>query len=108
MDAAGVEMLRRFGEKFPVTGLTTSPDVMQELTVFDDFLEEHVQKNRICSVQCMLLWNEWVLSFRRRISGFPRLIHEQEFRNVVTDRFGVGIVRYESLGEVYPGIKFVS
>ena len=62
-----------------------------ELKAFDEFLANHVRPNRICSVQCMLLWSEWVRTFRRRISGFPKLIGEEEFRNAITGAFGVEI-----------------
>jgi len=107
IDKGNLDTLNQFGEKFRLTGIDVSPDEFHELEVFDTFLKRHVQANRICDVQCMLLWNEWVLSFRRRISGFPNLIREKEFRNVITDKFGVEIANYDMRGAVYPGIKFV-
>src|SRR5208337_4212984 len=107
LDKASRDMLTRFGEQFQVAGIGYSPDGSNELKVFDEFLANHVRPNRICSVQCMLLWSEWVRMFRRRISGFPKLIGEEEFRNVITDAFGVEIANDGYRGRVYPGIKFV-
>jgi hypothetical protein len=107
MDTANLEMLNRFGEQFRLSGIDISPEEFDELRVFDEFLARHVQPNRICDVQCMLLWNEWVLTFRRHIRGFPNLILEKEFRGVITDKFGVEIANDGFRGAVYPGIRFV-
>jgi hypothetical protein len=101
-----LEMLNRFGEQFRLT-VDISEDEIRELKVFDDFLAHHVQTNMICDVQCMLLWSEWVRSFRNQIQGFPKLILEKEFRTVIMDKYGVGITEDESRGAVYPGIRFV-
>lgn len=100
-------VLNRSGKKVRLAGTDASPDDGGELRVLADFMECHVQKNRICDVQCMLLWNEWVRSFRSRGLGFPERIRENEFRHAVTNTFGVEIANYGSRGPVYPGIKFV-
>jgi len=102
-----LDVLNKFGEKFRLTVVDVGSGDVHELEVFDYFLENHVQPNRICDVQCMLLWNEWIRHFRGRVSGFPKLIHEKEFRGVITDRFGVEIVNNGARGLIYPGIKFV-
>jgi hypothetical protein len=97
----------RFGEKFRSAGVDVSREECRELAIFEDFLEHHVQVNRICTVQCMLLWSEWIRSFRRRSRGFPDIIREKEFRSVITDKFGVEIANDGFRGAVFPGIKFV-
>jgi len=88
-------------------GVDISPGELDELRAFDEFLARHVQANGICDVQCMLLWNEWVRTFRRNTHGFPKLILEKEFRSVIMDRFGVGISNEGFRGNVYPGIQYV-
>jgi hypothetical protein len=92
---------------FPLAGIGTSPDEGTELRIFDEFLARHIQPDGICDVQCMLLWSEWVRTFRRLTAGFPRLIGEEEFRSVITDRFGLEIASDGFRGKVYPGIRFV-
>ena len=89
MDKANLEMLNRFGDQFRLTGIEISHEEIHELRVFDEFLAQHVQPNGIYNVQCMLLWSEWVRTFRSQIQGFPKLIREKEFRSVITDKFGV-------------------
>jgi len=101
------EVVNRFGEKFRVNGIDFGPEESHELTIFDEFLEHHVQANGICDVQCMLLWSEWLRSFRSRASGFPKLIREKEFRNAITDRFGIVVANLDIRGAVYSGIKFI-
>lgn len=104
---ADAEVLNQFGEQFRVTGIEISDDEISELRIFDDYLARHVQPNRICDVQCMLLWNEWVRTYRRQTHEFPKLIREKEFRSVITDKFGTGIADDGFRGPVYQGIKFV-
>ena len=100
-------MLDRFCEQFRLTGTETSLEEVLELRTFDEFLARHVQPNGIYDVQCMLLWSEWVRSFRHLTSGFPKLIGEKEFSSVITDKFGLEIASNGFRGEVYPGIRFV-
>jgi hypothetical protein len=107
MDQADHEIPDRFGEKFRLTGIDSSPEDTHEIKVLEQFLGGHVQQNQICEVPCMLLWNEWVRTFQRRTPGFPKLIREKEFRTVITENFGIKIVSTGTRGEVYPGIKFV-
>ena len=107
MGGESLEMLNRFGEQFRLTMSDISDDEIGELKVFDEFLARHVQPNMIFDVQCMLLWSEWVRSFRNQIKGFPKLILEQEFRTVIMDKYGVGIAEDGFRGAVYPGIRFV-
>jgi hypothetical protein len=100
-------VLNQFGEQFRVTGIEISDDEISELRIFDEFLANHVQPNRICDVQCMLLWNEWVRTYRRQTHEFPKLVREKEFRSVITDKFGTGIADDGFRDPVYPGLKFV-
>jgi len=102
-----LEMMTLFGDQFRLTVNDVSEDEIRELKVFEDFLAHHVQTNMICDVQCMLLWSEWVRSFRNQIKGFPKLILEKEFRTVIMDKYGVGIAEDGFRGAVYPGIRFV-
>jgi hypothetical protein len=106
-EKADGDMLNRFGEQFRLSGIEISSEEFRELAVFDEFLACHVQPNKVCDVQCMYLWNEWVRTYRRRSRGFPKLILEKEFRSVITDKFGVVIVTDGNRGAVYPGLKFV-
>lgn len=107
IDKENLDALNRFGEKFKLTGIYGNPSEIHELNVFEAFLADHVQPNRICDVQCMLLWSEWVRTCQRQTYGFPNLIREREFRNAITDKFGVEIANYGFRGAVYPGIRFV-
>ena len=84
-----------------------SPAEFNELSLFEEFMEQHVQQNGICDVQCMLLWSEWVRAFRRKSPGFPSLIREKEFRIAILDAFNIGIATDAFRGLVYSGIKFV-
>jgi len=100
-------MADRFSEKFQSAGIDISAEEFEELRVFNEYLEYHVQRNMICNVQCMLLWNEWVRTFRRQVHGFPKLIREKEFRDVIMDTFGIDIVNDTSRGAIYPGLKYI-
>jgi len=97
----------RFFELFRLGGIDVSPEELQELSIFDEFLGRHVQESVICSVQCMLVWNEWVRTFRRRTHEFPHLIREKEFRSVLTEKFGLGIADESHRGAVFAGIRYV-
>jgi hypothetical protein len=107
MEKADREILNQFGEKFRLHGIDAGPEDTHEIKVLEMFLLRHVQRNQICDVQCMLLWNEWVRTFQRRTPGFPKLIREKEFRNVITENFRITIANTSSRGAVYPGLKFV-
>jgi hypothetical protein len=107
MEEADREMLNQSGEKFRLTGIDFGPEDTHEIKVLEQFLGRHVQMNQICDVQCMLLWNEWVRTFQRRTPGFPKVIREKEFRNVILDNFGIKIANTSSRGAIYPGLKFV-
>jgi len=107
IDRESLDTLNRFSEKFKLTGIEGNHSEIYELTIFETFLADHVQQNRICDVQCMLLWSEWVRTCQRQTSGFPTLIREKALRSVITDTFGVEIANHGYWGPVYPGIKFV-
>jgi hypothetical protein len=107
MDPVNPEMMARFGEKFLLVDTVVSPEEYHELKVLEQFLDRHVRPVGIRDVQCMLLWSEWVRTFRRRTPGFPKLVRENEFRSVITDKFGIEIIHDNIRGPVYPGIRFV-
>ena len=107
MDKTNLGMLNQFGEQFRLTGIDIDQEEIHELRVLDEFLARHVQPNGIYDVQCMLLWSEWVRTFRRQIRGFPKLIRENEFRSVITEKFGLAVAENDFRGAVYPGIRFV-
>ncbi len=96
----------QFSDVFP--GETSlNADDLNELKMFSEFLEEHVQLNGCFDVQCMLLWNEWVRTFRRHASGFPGLIREKEFRSAMTEGLGAAVATDGWRGAVYLGLRFV-
>ena len=107
MESTDREVLTRFGEQIRQSRISISPEEFQELRILDEFMTCHVQHNKVYDVQCMYLWNEWVREFRSRSRRFPKLILEKEFRKVITDVFGVAIIRDGSRGSVYPGLRFV-
>jgi hypothetical protein len=94
-------------DRFRMTGIDLSPDEVNELEVFEEFLERHVQPNRNRDVQCMLLWSEWVRTYRRHVPGFPDLIREREFQTVIMDRFSTEIATDGKRGFVYTGVQFL-
>ncbi len=97
----------RFNEHYQSGGFDISLEGFSELRVFYEFLALHVQPSRICDVQCMRLWSEWVRTFQRRTNDFPKQVLEKEFRSAVRDIFGVTVARDGSRGTVYPGLRFV-
>jgi hypothetical protein len=107
MNKAGSVRKDSAGGILSLAGISVDPAEAEELRVFQEFLERHIQANGICDVQCMLLWSEWVRAFRRAVPGFPNLIREKEFRGVIADTYGVGIAHDGFRGAVYPGIRFV-
>jgi hypothetical protein len=108
METAGPSILDQFEEKFRLDGIAAGLDGSQEFRVFEDFLGRHVQANRICDVQCMLLWNEWVRTYRRQTPGYPKRILEKEFREIITENYDVKIAHHDiRRGAVYHGIKFI-
>jgi len=107
MNTTNSVMLDRFNERYQLNSVDISPDEVSELNVFHEFLVHHVQPGRTCDVQCMRLWSEWVRSFQRRTNGFPQQVLEKEFRNAITDIFGVVVAEDGFRGTIYPGLRFV-
>ena len=91
-----------------MNGIDLSREEEEELKILGEFLDRHVVSHRIGDVQRMLLWNEWVRTYRRRTRGFPGLIREQEFSKAVTGLFGAGIATDGWRGPVFTGIRYVS
>lgn len=108
LDNTNISVLNRFYEKVRSTGIDIRLEEFCELTIFSEFLASHVQQDGIGHVQCMLLWNEWVRTFRRHTKKFPKLILEKEIHSIMKDQFGVEIADYGFRGKVYPGIRFVT
>ncbi len=88
-------------------GIEISPEELDELKTFEDFLSLHLKASAICDVQCMLLWTEWVRFYRREKKKVPELILEKEFRNLIVNRFDLSIGEDGFRGYIYPGIKYV-
>ena len=107
MNTANLEMLNRFDQRFRLSGIDISLDEFSEHKTFFEFLAHHVQPNRICDVQCMRLWSEWVRTFQRRKNGFPKQILEKEFSSTVREVYGVPIAVDGFRGAIFPGIQFV-
>jgi hypothetical protein len=106
--AGSCGILEMFGIETGPGGMDISPEEYRELRVFDEFLANHVQPNKIYNVQCMMLWTEWVRVFRRQTHTFPKLVLEQEFKDSVTNRFGVKVSYDAMRGSVYPGLRFIA
>jgi hypothetical protein len=106
-DPMNYGILNQFIEQIPREGIDISAEEFNEILILDEFLSGHVMENRTCDVQCMLLWSEWVRTFRRNIPGFPNIIREKEFRSLITDMYDVGIGDDGFRGDVYPGLRFV-
>jgi hypothetical protein len=108
MKTTSPDLPDQFAEKFRSTGIDIGIEEVSELKVLEEFLGRHVMANRICDVQCMMLWSEWVRTFRCQTTGYPKLILEKEFRKVIMDNYGIKVANYNGFrGPVYPGIKFV-
>lgn len=84
-----------------------TPGELTELAAFQDFLTRFVKIRTDCTVQCMLLWTEWVRFYKKKTKEFPALILEKDFRDLITSRFSLTVSEDESRGFVYPGLKFV-
>jgi hypothetical protein len=84
-----------------------TPGELTELAAFQDFLTRFVKIRTDCTVQCMLLWTEWVRFYKKKTREFPALILEKDFRDLVTSRFSLTVSEDESRGFVYRGLKFV-
>lgn len=95
------------GELESNLGIDVSPEELDELNTFREFLSRHVKPNAICDVQCMLLWSEWVRFYRKETRKIPELILEKEFRDLIVNKFDLSITEEDFRGYIYPGIKYV-
>ena len=98
---------RELEKNYTDLGIEISPEELDELKTFEDFLSLHLKPSAICDVQCMLLWAEWVRFYRRERKKVPELILEKEFRNLIINRFDLSIGEDGFRGYIYPGIKYV-
>jgi len=94
-------------KKYDDLGVKTSPEELNELKTFQEFLSLHVQPNAICDVQCMLLWAEWVRFYKKQTRTVPDLILEKEFRELILNQFDLTVTEDGFRGYIYPGIKYV-
>lgn len=78
-----------------------------EISLFLEFLSQHVRRNRIKSVQRMLLWSEWVRFYLKQTNTFPCQIFENEFDDIITGKLNVAVVDENFFGPMYDGIQFV-
>jgi hypothetical protein len=101
------ELMTRFYKKFLPVASPAGPEELHEFRVLEQFLGRHVKQSGIHDVQCMLIWIEWIRTFRRRTPGFPKLIRENELRSVITETFATEITSKGFRGDVYSGIQFV-
>jgi hypothetical protein len=92
---------------FDILRMYATPKELTELAAFQDFLTRFVKTSAVCTVQCMLLWTEWVRFYKKKTGEFPALVLEKDFKDLVTNRFNVTISEDESRGYVFPGIKYV-
>ena len=107
LDSLSTGMMHRYTEQFILNGISIGTEETQELEVLEKFLRNHVQENRICDIQCMMLWSEWVRTFRRQTAGYPKLVLEKEFRNVITENYDLKVANSSYRGPVYRGLKYV-
>jgi hypothetical protein len=93
------------GGQYGMPGLAReNPD---ESALFLEFLSLHVRRNRIMSVQRMLLWSEWVRFCLKQTKTFPCSIMENRFNDIMTGKLNVGVVNEDFFGPVYEGIQFI-
>jgi len=107
LNNANICVMNHFYEQARLAGINIRLEEFCELTLFSEFLADHVQPDGTGNVQCMLLWNEWVRTFRRHTHQFPKLLLEKECRSVMMEKFGIGIIENGFRGTVYYGIRFV-
>jgi hypothetical protein len=88
-------------------GIEISPDELDELKIFENFLSRHIKPNAICDVQCMLLWAEWIRFYRKQRRKVPELILEKEFRDLIINQFDLSVAEDGFRGYIYPGIKYI-
>ena len=88
-------------------GIEISPDELDELKTFENFLSLHIKPNAICDVQCMLLWAEWIRFYRKQRRKVPELILEKEFRDLIINQFDLSVGEDGFRGYIYPGIQYM-
>ncbi|MDD1695929.1 MAG: hypothetical protein LUQ54_03435 [Methanoregula sp.] len=98
----------KLSEKYLLKGMEVSSRELDELRIFNTFMVLHVRPNNIRDVPCMFLWAEWVRFCLKDKHTFPEVILEQEFRDLVINKFGFDVAQDEVWGPVYPGMQFIS
>ena len=105
--AKSTAVITPFEGRAGIRGAALTSDDLHELVLLDEFFANHVRRDGLRDVQCMLLWSEWVRIFQRQTRMFPRFVLEKEFRENVMNRLGVDIAHDEMRGAVFPGLRFV-
>jgi len=100
-------MLDNFSARCAALGVEVRPDELRELGAFSSFISSRIKPSEGRDVSCMSLWAEWVRYFLKHVNSFPGLICENEFKNLILDRFDCAIADMENYGLVYSGIEFV-
>ena len=100
-------MLDHFSQRCASMGVEVRPEELRELGMFTSFTIARVKQSEDRGVSCMSLWAEWVRYFLKRMNSFPSLIYENEFRDLILNRFDCAISVLENDGPVYSGIEFV-
>ena len=80
---------------------------MDELAIFEEFVNHHIAQDPDRDVQRMLLWAEWVRFYMRRSRRFPGSVLESKFDELIVSHFGVGIGFDTFRGPVYVGIRYI-
>jgi hypothetical protein len=100
-------MLDHFSARCAALGVEVRPDELRELGMFSSFIASRIKPSDGRGVSCMSLWAEWVRYFLKHMNSFPGLIYENEFKNLILNRFDCAISVLENSGPVYSGIEFV-
>ena len=79
---------------------------MDELSTFEEFTSQHIRPDPDRSVQCMLLWTEWVRFYMKQSRSFPEKVLEKTFFTMVADQFDSEIAVDDFRGPVYLGLCF--
>jgi hypothetical protein len=91
------------------TSCAVKTEFVEETKAAELFLARHVQNDKTCDVQCVLLWTEWVRYHMREKKKrvFPENVRLTEFNEMVHAKFSPALAYDEARGPVYVGIRFV-
>ena len=107
MSESTLLLLDHFSARCTAMGIEVRPDELRELGMFTAFVSSRVKAGDGRGVPCMSLWAEWVRYSLKHMNSFPGLIYENEFKNLIVNRFDCAIADVENCGPVYSGIEFI-